>query len=204
MTPEEFPEHVRATEDASFDLVYPERIRALSAVHWTPVQVARQAAAYLVDSPGTRVLDIGCGPGKFCIVGALATSGVFTGVEQRRRLCELGWEVIRRAGLRNAEIYYGNIRGLRFSDFDAFYLFNPFAEFLETTGRIDNVVGPSDSLYDDCVEFVAAQLAAAPAGTRVATYCGICEEIPPGYDCVGSAVNGKLRFWEKARPVSAT
>jgi SAM-dependent methyltransferase len=204
MTPEEFPEHVRATEDGRFDLVYPERIRALSAVHWTPVQVARQAAAYLVDRPGTRVLDIGCGPGKFCIVGALTTSGVFTGVEQRRRLCELGWEVIRRAGLRNAEIYYGNIRGLRFSDFDAFYLFNPFAEFLETTGRIDNVVGPSDSLYDECVEFVAAQLAAAPPGTRVATYCGICEEIPPGYDCVGSAVNGKLRFWEKARPVSAT
>ena len=38
--------------------------------------------------PGEVVLDIGCGPGKFCIVGALATTGRFTGVEQRKHLCD--------------------------------------------------------------------------------------------------------------------
>ena len=198
MNPVEFSELLRNAEDRQFDLVYPDRIRQLSAVHWTPVQVARRAASYLVNRPGTRVLDVGYGPGKFCIVGALHTPGHFTGVEQRRRLCELGWEVIRRTGLSNAEIYHGNMTGMRFGDFDAFYLFNPFAEYLELTGRIDDSIGQSDSHYDEFVAHVALQLKAAPEGTRVVTYCGVSEEIPPGYHCVETLVNGKLRFWEKS------
>ena len=45
-------------------------------MHWTPVHVARRAAQFLVTGPETRVLDVGSGPGKFCLVGALATQGI--------------------------------------------------------------------------------------------------------------------------------
>jgi SAM-dependent methyltransferase len=199
MAPEALLEHLRSEEDARFDRVYPEPIRLLSRVFWTPISVARQAAGFLVTRPGTRVLDIGCGPGKFCIAAALASPGHFTGIEQRRRLCEVAWRVLRHAGIPNAEIFHGDMGGLRFDDFEAFYLFNPFAEYLEPEGRIDRSIGESDGHYDEFVRTVSDRLSARPTGTRVATYCGICEEIPPSYDCVGSSVDGKLRFWEKAR-----
>ena len=60
----------RSIEDEKFDQIYPARIRKLSPLQWTPVRVAAEAAKLLVTVPGTRVLDIGCGPGKFCLVGA--------------------------------------------------------------------------------------------------------------------------------------
>ena len=58
-------ECIYAVEDERFDLIYPPEIRNLSWRHWTPVVVARRAAEFLVSEPETRVLDLGCGPGKF-------------------------------------------------------------------------------------------------------------------------------------------
>mgnify|MGYP000969840975 CR=1 FL=1 len=84
MKPVELLQYIHAPEDDRFDLAYPPEIRAKSKAHWTPVSIARRAAEFLVREPGTRVLDIGCGPGKFCIVGALGTEGRFTGIEQRQ------------------------------------------------------------------------------------------------------------------------
>jgi 2-polyprenyl-3-methyl-5-hydroxy-6-metoxy-1,4-benzoquinol methylase len=55
--------------DESFNEIYPESIRKFCGRHWTPVAVAKMAAAYLADQPGARILDIGSGAGKFCMVG---------------------------------------------------------------------------------------------------------------------------------------
>ena len=74
-----------SVEDEKFDLIYPPQIRELSSLHWTPVAVAAEAAKLLVTAPGTRVLDIGCGPGKFCLVGASLTDGRFTGSGAAKR-----------------------------------------------------------------------------------------------------------------------
>ena len=90
---EEFDDPVPfSIEDEKFDLIYPAQIRQLSALHWTPVAVAAEAAKFLVTAPETRVLDIGCGPGKFCLVAASLTDGHFSGVEQRNDLCR-GWQI---------------------------------------------------------------------------------------------------------------
>ena len=75
--------------DEQFNTIYPTSIRRLSEKHWTPVSVAKAAAEFLVTNPGTRVLDIGSGAGKFCMVGAVHTRGFFTGVEQREELVQL-------------------------------------------------------------------------------------------------------------------
>jgi SAM-dependent methyltransferase len=190
--------NIHTLEDNRFDLVYPPEIQARSSVHWTPVIVARQAAAFLVREPGTRVLDIGCGPGKFCIVGGLTTGGKFTGVEQRKHLCDQARSVIGQANILNAEIIHGNAMEIEFSNFDAFYLYNPFEENLEPALKIDTTVNLSDDLYGKYTEHVARQLALAPLGTRVATYCGICEEVPLGYECLHSSLDG-LKFWEKTK-----
>lgn len=188
---------IEASDDAGFDRIYPPAIRGLSAAHWSPVAIARRAARYLVREPGTRVLDIGCGPGKFCMVGALTTAGLFTGIERRAHLREIGRKRIAGAGIANAEIQEGNVDDVDFTRFDAFYIFNPFAENVGEAPAIDTTVPLSAGLYATYTGIVAAGLAAAPPGTRVVTYWGACEEVPPGYACVGRSENGELKFWEK-------
>lgn len=195
-------ESVEALDDVDFDLVYPPDIRAVSALHWTPVGVARRAAEYLVGGEGMRVLDIGCGPGKFCVVGALTTRGQFTGVEHRRRPGVVGRSIISRAGIGNARVQRGNILDVRFGEYDAFYLFNPFAENLDLRLAIDGTEELSEGRYEAYTGHVARELALAPLGTRVATYCGACAEVPPGYECVGTALTSELRFWEKTSDVA--
>src|SRR4051812_11246359 len=73
------------TED-DFDVVFPERVRRHSPHFWTPIEVAEAAASFLAPSPLVRVLDIGSGAGKFCIVGAARTGAHFSGIEQRPHL----------------------------------------------------------------------------------------------------------------------
>src|SRR3954471_20676012 len=86
--------------DDEFDTVYSERVRSHSERHWTPVEVATRAADLLVASAYTRVLDVGSGAGKFCIVGALATRhGRFYGVEQRADLVHAAREAARHYGV---------------------------------------------------------------------------------------------------------
>ncbi|MDD5200599.1 MAG: class I SAM-dependent methyltransferase [Terrimicrobiaceae bacterium] len=196
-------ETLRALRDDHFDLIFPPEIRALSHRHWTPVSVACRAAEFLVSRPGTRVLDIGCGPGKFCIVGALTTPGHFTGVEQRGRLGSIARSMIEEAGIPNARIIHANVTEIDFSGYDAFYLFNPFAENLLEADRIDGTVDLSQSLYQKYAEHVAAQLASAPLGTRVATYWGPFDEIPVGYECLDTSLADTLKFWEKTRHAGA-
>ena len=190
-------EQLRTLDDDRFDLLYPLEIRELSSIHWTPVSVARKAVRFLVNKPGTRVLDIGCGPGKFCMVGALTTEGLFTGVEQRESLCKLARHTIRKAKLANVEILHSNVTEIDFSQFDAFYLFNPFEENLLVAGQIDEAVDLSESLYDQYTAYVCSQLAAAPLGTRLATYCGQHEDVPVGFRRKGALFNNALKLWEK-------
>jgi len=69
--------------DAAFDWLYPEHLQLISIKHWTPLSVARTAAGYL-NVPGSRILDIGSGIGKFCLTGAhLYPACQYCGVEQR-------------------------------------------------------------------------------------------------------------------------
>jgi len=188
-----------SVEDERFDLIYPLEIRDLSWRHWTPVAVARRAAEFLVSEPKTRVLDLGCGPGKFCIVGALTTAGHFTGVEQRQQLANLARITIQRERIPNAEIVHANVTDIDFLAYDAFYLFNPFEENLFKRGKIDLAVKFSKALYERYTGHVATELARAPSGTRVVTYGGLCEEVPLCYECQRSSFGGVLKLWQKTR-----
>jgi len=189
-------------DNERLDLIYPPEIRELSDRHWTPVAVARRAAEFLVSEPNTRVLDLGCGPGKFCIVGALTTAGHFTGVEQRQQLAHVARKAIQRGGISNAEIFHANVTEIDFQAYDAFYLFNPFEENLFTLGKIDESVELSKALYDQYTSHVAAQLARARLGTRLVTYFGLCDEVPACYECREYTFGGELKLWEKTREMA--
>jgi SAM-dependent methyltransferase len=186
-------------EDEKFDLIYSPRLRELSSVFWTPVAVAAEAAKMLVTAPGLRVLDIGCGPGKFCLVGASVTDGRFTGVEQRSDLVAAARQAAIDLHISDVEFFHGNVIDVRFADYDAFYLFNPFEEHLFNGRKIDNAVVRSPELFKRYTKHVAAQLGTCPLGTRVATYMGYADDIPACYDCESTLFEDDLKLWIKNR-----
>jgi SAM-dependent methyltransferase len=186
-------------EDEKFDLIYPPKLRELSPVFWTPVAVAAEAAQLLVQTPDIRVLDIGCGPGKFCLVAASLTDGRFTGVEQRADFVTAARQAAAGLQLANVEFVHGNILDVVFGDYDAFYLFNPFEENLFNGRKIDRAVPLSPERFKRYTSHVAAQLGARPIGTRVVTYMGYADDIPGCYDCESVLFGDDLKLWIKDR-----
>jgi cyclopropane fatty-acyl-phospholipid synthase-like methyltransferase len=69
-----------------FDQIFDQKLRRVSSVHWTPVEVALSILELLDLAKGSKVLDVGSGAGKFCLVGALNTKAHFFGVDQRQSL----------------------------------------------------------------------------------------------------------------------
>jgi SAM-dependent methyltransferase len=199
-TDEEFDDPVPfSIEDEKFDLIYPAQIRKLSSLFWTPVAVAVEAAKLLVTDRVCRVLDIGCGPGKFCLVGASLTGGRFTGVEQRSDLVAAARKAATNLGLSNVEFIHGNVIDVAFADYDAFYLFNPFEENMLCGHKIDRAVQLAPRLFKRYTSHVAAQLGARPVGTHVVTYAGYADDIPACYYCESALFGDDLKLWIKQR-----
>ena len=184
-------------EDSEFHQLYPPALREAADTHFTPVEIARQAAEYLVTEPGTRVLDIGSGAGKFCILGASCTAGHFTGVEQREGLCTLSKKLLQRYQLPNVMFIHSNITEIDFRSFDAFYLFNPFYENIHRNECIDTTIELERELYFTYSTYVRQQLDALPKGTKLVTYFSYLDEIPDSFELQLVGVKGKLRFFEK-------
>jgi hypothetical protein len=185
--------------DEEFDAVYPPAVRAASARHWTPVQVARRAAQLLTETGGAaRVLDIGAGPGKFCIVGALCTSGSFTGVEQRLNLVEAALAATPRFGAQRARVVHANLLDFDCSGFDGFYFYNPFREQIELDDDpIDGNLERSQENFKSYIATTIATLIRAPVGTAVVTFHGFGGRMPPQYRrVITQMVNGgELALW---------
>lgn len=188
-----------SVEDDRFDRIFSARVRERSSLYWTPVAIASHAAKLLVRKSGARVLDIGCGPGKFCLIAAAVTDGHFTGIEQRVDLVRAAKDAALKEQLKNIEIIHGNVTDLSFSNYDAFYLYNPFEENMFANQSIDRCVPLSADLYIKYVKYVAAELCAKPFGTVVVTYGGSALEVPSCYDCELSAFGGDLKLWVKVR-----
>lgn len=183
--------------DEVFDNIYPRRIRRIADQHFTPVVAATRAAAFLVNRAGTKVLDVGSGAGKFCLVGASTTAGQFTGIEQREDLVVVATGIAKSCGLTNVNFVHGNILNTDFHRFDAFYLFNPFYENVNSARRMDDTVLLSQSLYESYCAYTFHQLEHMPADTRVVTYYTSRRNIPHDYRMVDSSDNGHLECWIK-------
>jgi SAM-dependent methyltransferase len=184
--------------DDDFDVLYPNWARDLSRIHWTPVAVAHRAATLLVARPGTRVLDVGSGVGKFAIVGSLATEGVFCGIEQIRTFVEVARATAKNVGTKTAQFLHGNMMTLDWSTFDAFYLYNPFLESLE---RPEDPTDVEPELVRAYVQFVRERLHVAAPGTRVVTYHGFGGALPRCYQLEVQEPCGTdvLELWVKGR-----
>lgn len=186
-------------EDEKFDLIYPRHLRELSSTFWTPVAIAAGAAKLLVTALETRVLDIGCGAGKFCLVAASLGQGRFAGVDHRISLVAAARQAAVDLACPGVAFIHGNVTEIDFADYDAFYLFNPFEENLLHGHKIDRLVPLSPELFKRYTNHVSAQLGGRPIGTRVVTYMGYADDIPACYTCEEALFGDDLKLWVKQR-----
>ncbi len=183
----------------NFDQLYPTPIRRLSYLHWTPIEIARQAAAFLAVTPGSNILDIGAGVGKFCLnAGYYFSDCNFYGIEQRSSLVKIANQVQEQLGLSNTSFIHGDFTQLDFSAFDHFYFYNPFYENLvDESLHIDNSIDHSESLYEYYAGYLYTMLNTRPAGTRLATYQSSHTRIPASYQLVKCDVDTLFSCWIK-------
>ena len=184
--------------DLIFNSLYPKAIQEVAEKHWTPINVAKKAAAFLATSPDVKVLDIGSGSGKFCLVAAHAHPlTTFYGVEQRQNLVDLSNELARELQLENVVFNCDNICNTDFEKYDHFYFYNSFYENVPGTQKIDSTIKYSEDLYNYYNRYLYKQLKKKPAGTRLVTYHSFGSEIPTGYEVVNTDYNEFLKFWIK-------
>jgi SAM-dependent methyltransferase len=172
------------TDDDAFDEYLPIGLQAKSAIHFTPTAVARYIAPLLAPTPGMSVLDVGAGPGKFCLVAAAEVPQArFVGVEFRKHLFRIASHLARELGLPNVQFVHANAFDLDWSAYDAFYFYNPFAEQLLEDGFVLDhsiTLGPMNFL--SYIMAVRQRLGQARIGTRVVTYHGFGGPPPDGYE----------------------
>jgi tRNA A58 N-methylase Trm61 len=188
-------------DDDAFDALCPDWARRVARGNWTPLVIAKRAAQLLVARPGARVLDVGSGVGKVCIVGALTTAGIFHGVEQREHFVAAARAAAAQLELSNVRFTCANITEIDWRPYDAIYLFNPFAEYYgKLLEPFDGVIAPDRPLHAAYVQHVQEQLAAAAPGTRVVTFSGFGGEFPPGYrhELTEALADERLELWIKA------
>jgi len=190
-------------EDDAFDHRLPLRIQMKSSIHLTPVAVARRAAHLLAPEPGMRVLDVGAGPGKLCVIAAREVpTCTFVGVELRPHLVRVARKLAARLAVTNASFVEGDAFDLDWSGYDAFYFYNPFAEQLHDTDfALDQTLTLVPSRFLEYVLQVRQRLAGARLGTRVVTYHSFGAPAPDGYDLVECHPIGtdSLELWIKRR-----
>lgn len=191
----------RPVADAMFDRLYPPRWRPPSRRFWTPVRVALQAASWLDEEGPRRVLDVGSGVGKVCIVGALATRSTFTGIEQRLALVRAASTVAKRLSIEDRALFvHGTVETIDFSKFDAFYIYNPFGENLKPEGEwLDKSVELGEERFFHDLAVVERALDEAPIGTRLVTYHGLGGRVPDSYTMERNHWDDLLRLWVKRR-----
>jgi hypothetical protein len=188
--------------DSAFDEIYPRAVRSASPVHWTPLRVCARVVELLGLAPGQRLLDIGAGAGKFCIVAAAMSRASVRGVEREAYLAGVAREAARRFGI-DIEVVEGTFDPEDASNLlvDAVYLFNPFIETLFLPGVGELASRDARRALAD-IEAAEALLAALRVGTRVVTFFGFGGEMPATFELRAREAweGGDLELWEKRRP----
>ena len=189
--------------DRVFDEVFPPPARARSTVYWTPVEVGVRAATLLANSrAGAKLLDIGSGVGKFCIVAAAAVNAHAHGIEHRPHLVDIAREAAAKIGV-SPTFDGGTIEEQDAAAIDGFYLFNPFGENLcQGLDRLDSTVELSAQRFSRDIDATELLFSRARVGARVVTYCGFGGDMPEDFARIRQELcgGGRLELWVKQHP----
>ena len=187
--------------DEEFDRLLPYPARRASEQYWTPIEVARRAAVRFAERGTRRVLDVGCGIGKFCLVAAASRADIqWFGIDRRTSLVHGALALGGPFGLDNVGFSHGDALDRSWDEFDGIYFFNPFSENLASDEeKFDRTVALSRSRFVAELRHVDARLRALRPGVVVVTYHGLGGPLLSNFvmesdDAVGS---GRLRTWVK-------
>lgn len=188
----------RVVTDDAFDEIYPSVIRRASSVHWTPLRVAARVIELLDLEEGERLLDVGAGAGKFCIVAAAMSRARVCGVERRPELVEVAREAARRMKV-EVELLEGSFDPTLAQDFNALYFFNPFALPVPLSDAPIYSAERYEGHAAKDVELAEEFFGHARRGTRIATFCGFGGAVPVGYERRAHERwdGGWLELWHK-------
>ncbi len=190
--------------DRAFDRFLPEDLGDLSADQWTPLEVALSVASWLRELGVRRVVDIGSGPGKFCVAAALAGDCELLGLEQNPRLVAVARSLAQLFRVQDrVRFVHGNLGDSELPPADAYYLYNPFAQHLFAPGdELGWGVASNQERYRRDVMTAQDLFRRAPTGTVVLTYNGFGGLMPASYE--GCRVQRELpcvlRMWRKSEP----
>jgi SAM-dependent methyltransferase len=189
--------------DAELDQVFPDELRDRSHLHWTPVAIATRAAELLAPSPSLRVLDVGAGAGKLCLVGAIVTGAMWWGIEQDAVLVAAANRAAWALDIqRRTRFVHGDGSRLPWDEFDALYFYNPFNTLMLAPHASPFV---RYATIQNTLRRIEQRLASTRVGTRVVTYYGFGGKLPPGYALISREPAGgdALELWiREATPIA--
>lgn len=192
-------ETVMLLNEERFMNLLPDELKVKDKRFFTPAEIAIKSAIWLSGKDKRKILDIGAGVGKFCAFAGKYTNSKIIGIEMRPQLVTIAMQMLKVFKIRNAKVLHGNITDFEFSDFDAFYIYNPFHENIVQHLRMDDSILLSQDFYSAYVHHTLTQLSKAKAGTRLVTYHGNNYEVPGSYVVVEEHKGGELKFWVKEK-----
>lgn len=181
--------------DAALDEVFPEELRDRTHLHWTPIAVAVRAAALLAPTPRARILDVGAGVGKVCVIGAAVTGATWWGIEQDAAQVAAANHAAWALDVdRRTRFVHGDGSRLAWDEFDGFYFYNPFTTLMLAPHASPFV---RYATIQATLRRVEQRLATARPGTRVVTYHGFGGKLPAGYTLAACEPAGgdALELW---------
>lgn len=187
-------------DDGEIDRILSPEKPPGSDVLFPTVALALEVARTLSTSQASRILDFGSGSGKFCLLGATVSEGIFVGIEASSELISrayraCGSQEVNRVHFRNTPV-----REIDFASFSAFFFHDLSIEnlaLLPPEGQAATATGP---LLNQYFYRIRSRLESAPLGTRVVVY-GLELPLPPaGYERLSHQRNGdrRLELWSKS------
>lgn len=194
--------HGMRVDDRAFDRFLPLPLRKASYQYWTSVKVATRVGEWLSGAGVRRVLDVGSGPGKLCVVGALTAPLQFIGLEHRAHLVDAARQLATTFGVQHrVRFIRGDLDAFPGLDaFDALYLYNPFGENLFLPkDHLDDTVEVSRERFHREIRRLEAILTELSPGAHVVTHNGFGGRVPSSYTLERTERAGvnQLRLWRQ-------
>ncbi|MFK7785397.1 MAG: methyltransferase domain-containing protein [Crocinitomicaceae bacterium] len=184
-------------DDTAFENALKRSVQGHSYIHWTPLEVIKTAVRWLGTEGDNKILDIGSGVGKFCLIGAMNSTAQFAGVEIRKNLIDQATELRKELGLSNVKFIHSDIREIDFHEYTSFYFYNPFCEHMALSGGIDDQIQFDEEAFYTYQDFVEDQLKRTPKGTKLVKYCSPDFDISTDFDLADMYFEGQLQLWIK-------
>ncbi|SOE23548.1 Methyltransferase domain-containing protein [Spirosomataceae bacterium TFI 002] len=188
-------ETIKTEED--FKKLVTADLQYLNAVHWTPIEVIDQILFWLKDYDALKILDIGSGVGKFCLIGGQKSHHHFTGIEKRTDFHDEGQKLLKALNLPNVSLLQADIVTFNLTAYDVIYLFNPFYEQVVNHGTRINDTAYQKENYLKYESYVLGHLINSVAGKMVISYEYNLMQKAKGFVLLHEAFDGALGLWRK-------